>query len=176
MPDAPLPIPEGLRLAEDSGKTIIRRQWYGPSAWAILIFALVWDGIDVFLYFQAFPSPSSTDYSAALAFLVLGFFSICITYWVPCAFFNFTDLILSPDKIRVTTYPIPFPGNKTFDPHDMVDFFADDCSTTNPNQTTYKVIYIDTTNHERTLIAHLPYRDQAEYICDFLVRTYIPAK
>src|SRR5437660_1656331 len=103
-PKAPS-IPEGLDLLAAPQGVIIRRRWFSWEVIPLLIFAIVWDSILFFIYSHAF-SGKNTSWIVILFPLGHVAVGVWITYYVLCSFLNVTDVILSPDAVRVSTHPL----------------------------------------------------------------------
>ena len=155
-------IPEGLELINEADGITIRKVWLTWLIAPLAIFALVWDGFLFFWYAQALSQPNTP-------FMIL-FFPIAhiavgvgITYYVVASLFNKTDVVISLSGIKVSTYPVPWFGNKEVKREEITDIIVRE-RIGNRNRRTYAIMYVDFSRKERKLVASIPESDQAEFI------------
>jgi hypothetical protein len=155
-------IPEGLELINDAEGITIRKVWRTWLVAPLAVFAIFWDGFLFFWYSQALSSPN-----AGLMILLFPMIHVAagvgITYYVVASLFNKTDVVISLSGIKVSTYPIPWFGNKEVKREEITDIIVRE-RTGNRNRRTYAVMYVDFTRKERKLVASIPESDQAEFI------------
>jgi hypothetical protein len=175
----PPPIPEGLDLISEGANAVIRYRWFTHTVWAILLFCIAWDSFLVFWYSKAL-TPKADGTFELMAIL----FPIChvgvgmgLTYYVLCTFLNQTDVLFSTNELRVSTHPLPWIGDVTLQPSNLTLFSTRMRHSGGRNNTTsFDVMYVDSSNHEKTLIKSLPKEEQAEYIVKVLTMFYLTQK
>lgn len=181
MNPTPAPIPEGLDLLTDYQGLVIRRKWFSHIVWFLLIFCVAWDSFLVFWYSGLSHSGSKGPDSMFDLFFYLfpiGHVAVGVglTYYCVCLLLNTTDLIARPEALQVATYPLPWPGSKIIRREKLSGFLVRERWTNNNEHNrpsvTFKVSYVDATNHEQTLLSSISNREQAEYICTTLSHYY----
>jgi hypothetical protein len=155
-------IPEGLELINGAEGITIRKVWRTWLVAPLAIFAVFWDGFLLFWYSQAISQPSAE--------LMIFFFplihvaaGVCITYYVIASLFNKTDVVISLSGIKVSTYPIPWFGNKEVKREEITDIIVRE-RIGNRNRRAYAIMYVDFSRKEKKLVASVPESDQAEFI------------
>jgi hypothetical protein len=86
-----------------------------------------------------------------------------ITYYVVASLFNRTDVVISLSGIKVSTYPVPWFGNKEVKREEIADIIVRE-RIGNRNRRTYAIMYVDFSRKEKKLLASIPESDQAEFI------------
>lgn len=174
------PIPEGLDLLTDYQGVTIRRKWYNPIAWGLLIFAICWDSFLINWYAMAGHIKGGDPMTLIFFIFPLGHVAVGVglTYFCLCLFCNTTDLLLRPDHLEITTYPLPWLGSKTIPRQELTGFIVREkhSQTKSGRSVSYKVSYVDATNHEKSLLGYVSNREQADYICNYLSQYYQVAR
>lgn len=176
MAEKPIPIPEGLDVQQRGAEVIIRRRWYTHTVWFLLFFCVAWDSFLVFWYSMALgngnPGPMNWLMIVfPIAHVAVG---IGLTYSVLCTFFNVTDVILSTSHLRVHTGPLPWRGDCMIQASELTGFSHQNRHSGNRNNTmNFDIMYVDSTNHEKTLIRGLATQEQARYLTMALRRFYL---
>lgn len=183
------PIPEGLDLIQEPGKTIIRKKWFSPLVWFLILFAIIWNGFLCFFlqgWFSgivgSFGNKGATGGDIIFEIILLLFplghvvVGLGLIYVIPCMFLNVTDIIIHPEQIKITTHPLPWIGNKTLSSSEFVDFAVRKRISQNDNSTsiTYSIVYVTPQNREKTLTSGFRSETHVQYICGFLKQTYTP--
>ena len=173
-------IPEGVDPVATPDEVAISLSWWNPSVWLLLIFVIFWDGL-LFSFYRSALSGHMRSENHASAFPIL-FFSlghvavgVGLTYFVICSFFNRTVIRLTNQKISKEVGPLWWPqGTKTFSIPAPTSFKIRQGRSVNYRQSsTFKIIYVDPSNRERTLF-FLQSEERAAYVCGYLNHAYGP--
>lgn len=161
-----LPIPKKIELLEDHGSLIIRRRWFGPKAFALAFFCLIWDGFLVIWYFAAFSKPDAPLMMKLFPLLHVGV-GFLVTYIMLAHFINKTDIAISPMSLSVKHYPMKWFGGFTIDVTRIEQLFTNRIVNRSKNgnvSITYEVQIIDRSGRNRKLVGGLDSRDQGLFI------------
>jgi hypothetical protein len=155
-------IPDKIDLIANMTGTTIRRTWLGWSVVPLAIFCIAWDSFLFFWYSMALGGDKAPWIAIVfpVGHVAVG---IGLTYYVVASLLNKTDLTISPAKVTVSSYPIPWGARKEVDTGDIVNVRVKYTSSNNGNPS-YGIRYTNRNNREKSLIRGGLSDDQAEFI------------
>jgi hypothetical protein len=179
MTQRPVPIPEGLDILQEGGAVVIRRSWFSHLVWPLIFFCIAWDSFLIFWYkmalFGSDHGPSSVPLIAIIFPIGHVAVGVGLTYFVFCLLLNQTDVVLRPDALTIKTHPLPWRGNQTIPASELVSFSVRTRIAGSQNRTvSHDLLYVNSTNHEKTLVKGISKREQADYLSMALTRFYFP--
>jgi hypothetical protein len=86
-----------------------------------------------------------------------------LTYYAIASLFNKTDISISPEKVTVSSHPVPWGPRKEVSTEDIVDVRVKHTSSNN-RKSSYGIRYRSKNNREKSLIRGGLSDDQAEFI------------
>jgi hypothetical protein len=159
------PIPKNLDLIAGFDDITIRRKWFSLKVIPLAIFAIVWDGFLVFWYSAAF---GNDETPLVMILFPIGHIAagVGITYYVLASFVNKTDITVSPQSIRVRTYPMKWLGDKTISIAEIKQLYTTEKIRRHKNgvSITYTVSVMTNENREKKLLGGLDTKAQALFI------------
>lgn len=166
-------IPDKIDVIANPSEFIIRQKWLGWEILPLAIFCVVWDSFLFFWYSIALGDEKAPWIAIVFPFghVALG---IGLTYYVIANIFNKTDLLISPEKVTVTSYPIPWGPKKEVNTNDIVDIRVKHTSNNNW-KSSYGIRYRNRGNREKSLIRGGLNDDQAAFI-DYHIRKILNLK
>jgi len=109
-PDVDILGPRGAGLAK--GRLILTRRWFGWEALFVLVFAIIWNAIVVFM--------ARVESGLPVPPFPFGIFGVLSAYVALTFLVNRTTLILDPRRLTITHGPLPWPGKRELET-DMID-------------------------------------------------------
>lgn len=158
-----LSVPEGFEFLETAQGKVIRRKWMTWAVIPLLFFAIVWDSFLVFWYGAVLSSSGKVPWLFVVFPLGHVLVGVGITYFVISSFFNKTDILISPDEIRVLSHPLPWPGNKRISAAEIHDIKIRQ-RLQGRGGVRYALMYVDTANREKKFVSYIAHQEQAEFI------------
>jgi len=160
-----VPIPDKIEMLEEHSDLVIRRTWFGYHLFFLFFFCIIWNGFLIFWYQMAF---SATDTPLFVKLFPIGHVAVGLglLYYVVAGFLNKTDIIISPETLKVRTYPVKWPGDKVIDVADVRQLYTTEKVTRTKNGQTvrYAVNIVTHANRKVKLVGGLMHKDQALYI------------
>lgn len=154
-----------------AGLSLVYR-WYSPSAWAILLFTLFWDGFMVVWMSIAF---TQGEWGMAAFGSIHASVGIFLAYWTLCKFKNRTTIAFLADRVTVRTTPFKFLMGKDVDVvvKDLDQVYCEEKITRNKNGVTYRYhVKAKLKGGENvTLVKDLEKPEQALYLEQEIERT-----
>lgn len=163
-------IPEKLDVTTGFNDITFTRKWLGWQVIPLAIFCVVWDSI-IFVVYSSILHSKHPNWLAVLfpvGHIAVGLF---LTYYVIATLFNRTGVSVSPECIRVKTYPIYWGSERRIKIEDITDTRMKS-SVNNNNQNSFGVFYRNKENREKPIIRGGLTDDQAAYI-NFQIRKLI---
>ena len=158
-----VPMPAGIEMISDGLTTILRRRWWSWATIPLLLFCIIWNGFMLFWFATAlgtgmWPMAAFGSLHAAVG--------IGLAYTVLASFLNATDVLISPEGVRVRIHPVPWPGNLAVPSTDIAQLYAKEVVNRGRNGTScsYDVHLIDRSGRERTLVSGLTSSEQSLFI------------
>lgn len=145
---------------------VLRRKWFGPNAFALLVVALFWNGFLVAWYTLAMRSDGPMRIVMLLFPLIHLLIGLLVAYAALAQFINKTDISIEPDRLTVKTYPLPFGKTLRFDPASIQQLYVKEIvrRTKNGYHRRHVVMLQDSTGKERKLVENLNDASEAAYI------------
>ena len=172
MPDdtsssAPLaiPLPDHIQLTNEGGNLVLDVRWFRPYHLMMLLFTVFWCGFLVFWYSQVLRSPSAP--SMALWFpLIHVAVGVGMAYGTVAGFVNHTRITVGGGAVDVRIGPVPWPGAKRVEAHEITQVFGEEVRTNTRSGTSfsYRVNVITPQNQKLRLVSGLAGSDLALYI------------
>jgi hypothetical protein len=119
-----VPMPPRFAVERRPGGVEIRRRWFRPSCWILLLFCLVWDGFLVVWYAGAFGSDGSFSWCFVLFPVLHVAAGICVTWFTLASLCNTTVLRVDRGTLTIRHGPIWWPGDGTYAQQDLTQLFA----------------------------------------------------
>ena len=156
------PIPDRIELLPGLDALTIRRRWRSWKLVPLLIFVIAWDSFLFFWYSMALSSKGAPWIAIVfpIGHLAVG---VGLTYFVIASLLNNSDVILSPSRAAVRTYPIPWPADRELSPGDIADTRVKPAGRT-LNTDTYEIRYRTRANREKKLVGGGLTDDEAVFI------------
>ena len=142
----------------------IRKSWRTLAVIPLALFAVVWDGILVFLYIQLLSKHHAADLAVVFFPSIHVAVGVVLTYYVLASLVNNTDLVVTLAGVQVHIYPMPWPGNRHVGAQEITDVIVRERTSYNNRRarSSYAVMYAGESRKERKLISY-PQSDQAEF-------------
>lgn len=166
----PVEQPKGITVRELPDAFEIERKWFGPSAFGLLIFVILWDGFLVFWYSMALgggmKGGNGIEWGAVLFPLIHVAVGLGMTYFCIASFINKTLIRVTVNELTVKHGPIPTFGNKTLMTLNVAQIYCKKKVTRTKNGTSisYQVRAKQTNDKDVKLVTGLRKSAQALFI------------
>lgn len=160
---SPTPLPRNIEVLTDFDAIVLRRNWRSGGAYAIALFALVWNGFMVAWMSIALADGAWTMAAFGSIHALVG---IGMGYFALASFLNHTDIRINPNVIEVRHAPLPWFGKTTIPVHEVAQLYCAERVTRSKNGTrvSYELRCLDRGKRARKLLSGLQDREQARYI------------
>jgi hypothetical protein len=158
-----VPMPAGIQVMSEGLSTILRRRWWSWTTIPLLFFCIFWNGFMAVWFTIALSQHLWPMAAFGSLHAVIG---VGLAYSVLASLLNATDVLISPEGVRVRIHPIPWRGNLTLDPMDISQLYTKQVVRRQRNGTScsYEVHVIDRPGRERTLVSGLTSSEQGLFI------------
>jgi len=156
-------LPPKMHMEERMDGLVISRKWIGAKAWFLLFFAIIWNGFMV--GWNGIAISKGVWIMAAFGTLHTGI-GLVLIYTVIAMFLNSTTVKAGQGRIQTRNGPLPWPGNKMLETHEVEQLYCTEKISHSKNGTSviYKVEAVLKGNRRETLVHDIPDHDQALYI------------
>ncbi len=156
-------MPKSFRFERSGDAIRLTRRWFGPMAFVMLFFAILWNGFLLVWHGIALSQGLWFMSAFGLIHTAVGLFLI---YYVLALFLNSTALHLSPEILKIETGPLPWKGNKSLPAAEVEQIYCREKISRNRNgsSTTYNVEAVLRGNRRETLVTGLGDPDHARFI------------
>lgn len=158
-----VPLPDNLTILTDRDAVVIRRRWFSPVVFFLVVFALFWNGFMVVWMSIALSQ-------GAWMMAAFGSIHTCVglglIYFCVASFMNQTDVSVDPSFLRVQHHPLPWPGKRKIPVHEIRQLYTKEHVSRNKNSVSvsYAVYVVTEDGREQKLLAGLTTDSQARYI------------
>lgn len=127
-----------IQLIEDEFGFELSYKWFHPSAFIMLLFAIVWNGFLLFWYGALFTSSGSPLIAYLVPLVHLGA-GISMAYYTACLFLNRTLIEITDGHFTLKHRPLPWlKGNQKIDVKKLEQFYVKEVAKRNSEgRTTY---------------------------------------
>ena len=159
-------LPKGFELNYFDEYMQITRVWHGLQTYALLLFALIFNGLWIGNGFVEILF-SERDLLTKLSSLIFPLIGLGVLYFTIATWLNKTQIYVSKNSIEVKHKPVPWFGNKRIKADNIEQFFVEEKlkgSSNGNRRYLYNVLGLTSENVQVKLISGLEFRDQARYI------------
>jgi hypothetical protein len=156
-------LPKQMEVVDLGTSFEIRRRWFSPVFVFLVFFCLFWNGFMIVWHGIALSQGLWPMSCFGLLHTAVG---IALLYFTVAGFVNTTVVRVERGMIEVRHGPLPWPGNKSLEAHDVEQLYCREQVNGNKNrsQCTYEVRVLRQGNVRDTLVKGLTDPDQALYI------------
>jgi hypothetical protein len=156
-------LPRGMKVEERMDGLTITRRWMDASAWAVLVFAIFWNGFMIVWNTTSLVQGIWIMSVFGLLHTGVGLFLI---YLVLAMFLNSTTVKVTYDAVQSSSGPIPWKGNEKIPKSEVEQFYCTEKvrRTKNGASITYDVHAVLTGNRREKLVQGISNHDQALFI------------
>ncbi|MCP4437804.1 MAG: hypothetical protein GY810_02585 [Aureispira sp.] len=158
--------PKGLIIKEKNGKLTIQKSWYSGTAVALFVGMLIWTGLSFagIIGIIFFMEGIGKLFIGIIPFFFVGLGSFVLSK-IAMGVFNKSTIIVTADKLRVETRPLPNKTNKSLKRHEIkqlfvkgVNYEANASSNSAESEATkvYGLYYIDMHGQTKPLFMEVP--------------------
>jgi hypothetical protein len=104
---AAVSAPKGLSVSSEGHDLVIRRRWFSPVVFFLLLFTVLWDGFMVGWYYIALTKGILIMAVFGVVHAAVG---LIFTYYTIASFFNTTTVRANRRELSVSHRPVYFPG------------------------------------------------------------------
>ena len=158
-----LSIPEGLDFIPSPPGGTIRKVWRSWQLLPLAFFACLWDSFLVRFYRQILSQPHPNPVLVLFPTIHLAV-GVGLSYFVFASLFNKTDILISPDGLRVATGPMPWIGNVSIARSEIRAVKVRE-RVSSKGRVSRAIVYVDPSGKEKSFGSSAYQSDQAEYIC-----------
>lgn len=159
-------LPKGFELNYFDEYMQITRVWHGLQTYALLLFALIFNGLWIGNGFVEILF-SERDLLTKLSSLIFPLIGLGVLYFTIATWLNKTQIYVSKNSIEVKHKPVPWFGNKRIKADNIEQFFVEEKlkgSSNGNRRYSYSVLGLTSENVQVKLISGLEFQDQARYI------------
>jgi hypothetical protein len=157
-----VPLPKGMEVVDLGSSFEIRRRWFSPVFLFLVFFCLFWNGFMIVWHGIALSQGLWFMSCFGLIHTAVG---VALLYYTVAGFVNTTVVRVAQGLIEVQHGPLPWPGNKSLEAHEVEQFYCrEQAGKSDSAQRTYEVMVLRKSNVRDTLVKGLPDPDQALYI------------
>ena len=158
-----VPLPKGMEVVDLGSSFEIRRRWFSPVFLFLVFFCLFWNGFMIVWHGIALSQGLWFMSCFGLIHTAVG---VALLYYTVAGFVNTTVVRVAQGLIEVQHGPLPWPGNKSLEAHEVEQSYCREQVNRNKNgsQCTYEVMVLRRDNVRDTLVKGLTDPDQALYI------------
>ena len=157
-----IPKPKGFSVQRHNGELEITRDWFGLAIIGLTFFCLFWNGFMAVWYGIAI---IQQVWMMAACGTVHGLVGLGLGYSVLAGWLNQTFIKVNKSSIKVTSGPIPVPGNKILKTTDIIQLYSKErVSRGESTSASYEVHAVTHDNQDETLITGLADSAQALFI------------
>ncbi len=156
-------LPEKIQFFDHVSHIEIVRTWFGMQTLFLTGFAVIWAG---FLFFWYSNVPADGELMFVLFPLIHVGVGFVIAYIALTGWFNRTQLTVGQGKIGVRHGPLPWPGNKEIDAHDVKQLYGKEKISRSRNSTSvsYELRAVTKSGRNIKLVGGLESQEQAIFI------------
>ena len=156
-------LPEKIRFLDHVSHIEIVRTWFGMQTLFLTAFAVFWDG---FLFFWYSNIPEDGPLMVVLFPLLHVAVGVGVSYYALTGWFNRTHIYVGQGRLGVRHGPLPWPGNKEIDAHDVKQLYAKEKISRSRNSTTvtYELRAVTKSGRNVKLVGGLESQEQAIFI------------
>ena len=157
-----VPMPDNFSIHDDGIALTIERKWFNWGSLFVGGFAIFWNGIIWVNFVPNFSRIGGTFSLFLLLFIGVGLF---LVYTSIAGIVNTTRITVKNKQLKISHYPLPFPGhNITVDEIEQLFTKRRTSRTKNGTRTYYQLCVLLGNGRERSLLKDLPKPEQALYI------------
>ncbi|MDX2465358.1 MAG: hypothetical protein QNK31_12715 [Porticoccus sp.] len=159
-------LPKGFELNYFDEYMQITHVWHGPQTYALLLFALIFNGLWIGNGFVEILF-SERELLTKLSSLVFPLLGLGVLYFTIATWLNKTQIYVSKNKIEIKHKPVPWFGNKKLKADNIKQLFVEKkcVGSSNGNRRyKYNVLGLTSESAQFKLIAGLEFRDHARFI------------
>ena len=156
-------LPEKIQFHDHLSHIEIVRTWFGMQTLFLTAFAVFWGGF-LFCWYGNIPEDSPLLF-VLFPLLHVGA-GVAISYIALTGWFNRTHVTVGQGRLGVRHGPLPWPGNKDIDAHDVKQLYAKEKISRSRNSTsvTYELRAVTKSGRNIKLVGGLESQEQAIFI------------
>ncbi len=156
-------LPEKIQFHDHVSHIEIVRTWFGMQTLFLTAFAVIWGGFLVFWYGNV---PADGELIFVLFPLIHVGAGVVIAYIALTGWFNRTQVTVGQGRLGVRHGPLPWPGNKEIDAHDVKQLYGKEKISRSRNSTTvtYELRAVTKSGRTIKLLGGLESQEQAIFI------------
>jgi hypothetical protein len=155
-------LPKGFTVHKSRGDLKITRDWFTLGALGLTIFCLFWNGFMAVWFSIAL---NQGIWAMAAFGTIHALVGLAIAYGVLASWINQTVITVTPERIEVTSGPIPVPGNTRLMTAKLKQLYTrEKVSRGKTTSYSYEVHAVTHERDDKTLVSGLPTPNQALYI------------
>jgi len=156
-------IPEGLELIPTRDGAIIRKACYNRKNIFFGFWILLIDAMTALAYSNLISKSDHTLLRFPPVMVINAMGLLCGNYLAAASICNKTDVIVSAESVRVNRGPLLCPGNKVVKNSDIRNVMVRE-QRKSRGASFYRVMYVDSSNHEQILLNLIKRNEEAEFI------------
>lgn len=157
-----VPMPDKFSIRDDGDTLTIERKWFSWGVIFVGIFAIIWNAVLWIFFVPNFSEVGSMFTLFLLPFIGAGIFLI---YTSIAGLLNTTSITVRSKQLKISHYPLPFPGY-TVSIGDIEQLFTKQriSRTKNGTRIYYQLYVLLGDGREKALLKDLPTPEQALYV------------
>lgn len=163
IPRPDVTLPKGFQIEHGMDSVTITRRWFVPSAFFLLIFAVIWNGFMIVWHAMALDSGMWIMSVFGLIHTGVGVF---LVYYVLALFLNSTVIRATTYELEVKSGPLPWRGDKRIAADTVEQLFCKEKIThgKNGSSASYRIEAVLRGNVRETLASGFTDPDQALFV------------